>query len=464
MPKSVLVIDAIATHRIRLAALLESAHYRVTSVPLVGELQGGLQDQDLILLGLPDNQPANALTALSNAPGCANTPILCLDAKRSPLRRVLALRAGARDVLPSKSPDELLLARVRGLIRESEAERECERRRLTAASFGFSEPKADFSKRASVVCAGALGALPDQLAAILPHEVVTLSAEDLAEADMATSVPDAFVLGLAETCPHAESLLPDLRDRTHLRPAPILALYPEDRPEIAVRALALGASEVVATTAGVEEIELRLKGTLARKHIRDLLRKSDEQSYRLAATDPLTGLYNRRYAEMYLADLSERVGQAASEICLVLVDLDHFKSVNDVYGHVAGDEVLREVAHRLQANLRACDLVARYGGEEFLIVLPETPVEEATILSERLRVAVADRPIRFAKGCDIAVTASIGVAAGLLYPGRSERRTGTFDMAEPGGFGALLPMFEAADAALYKAKDAGRNRVEISVA
>ena len=463
MPKSVLVIDAIATHRIRFAALLESAHYRVVSVPQVNEIHGSLHDHDLIVLGLPDEQPGSALTGLA-ALGGASAPILCLDARRSPLRRLLALRAGARDVLPSKAPDDLLLARVRGLIRESEAERECERRRLTAASFGFSEPRGDFSAQACVVCAGDLGALPDQLAALLPHQVVTLSAEDMAESDMSAPVPDAFVLGLSETCAYAERLLPDLRDRMHLRPAPILALYPEDRSDIAVRALALGASEVVEAKAGIEEIELRIKAALARKHVRDALRKSEEQSYRFAATDPLTGLYNRRYAETYMADLSARAGQTPSEMCLVLLDLDHFKAVNDVHGHVAGDRVLREVAHRLQANLRACDLVARYGGEEFLIVLPETSVEVAAILSEGLRLAIASVPIQLAEHCEITVTASIGVASGLLYPGLSDQRTGTFDVAEPSGFGALLPMFEAADAALYKAKEAGRNRVEISVA
>lgn len=464
MPKSVLVIDAIATHRIRFAALLESAHYRVASAPQVKDIPGSPQDFDLIVLGLPDDQPGCALAGLSTALGDTFAPILCLDAKRSPLRRLLALRAGARDVLPSKAPDDLLLARVRGLIRENEAERECERRRLTAVSFGFSEPRTEFGAQGCVLCAGDLGPLPDQLAALLPHRVMTLSDENMAEEDLSAPVPDAFILGLSDTCPYAEAMIPDLRDRMHLRPAPILAVYPEDRADMAVRALALGASEVVEAGAGIEEIELRIKAALARKHIRDALRKSEEQSYRFAATDPLTGLYNRRYAETYMADLSARAGQSSSDMCLVLVDLDHFKAVNDVHGHVSGDRVLREVAHRLQANLRACDLVARYGGEEFLIVLPETPVEEAAILSERLRLAIASVPIRLAENREITVTASIGVASGLLYPGLSDQRTGTFDVAEPSGFGTLLPVFEAADAALYRAKEAGRNRVEISVA
>lgn len=462
MPKSVLVIDAIATHRIRFAALLESAHYAVTSAPTAGDVAGGFQNHDLIVLGLPDDQPARVLSALSAALGRPSVPILCLDAKRSSLRRLLALRSGVRDVLPSKSPDDLLLARVRGLIREHEAERECERRRLTAVSFGFSEPRARFAAPAFIVCLGELGELPEQIAALLPHRVVALSESELANVDMTPTLPDAFILGMCEDASLAERVLPELRDRMHLRPAPILVRYPADRPDIASRALALGASEVVENSVGIEEMEMRIKGTLARKHLRDALRKSDEQSYRLAATDALTGLYNRRYAETYIGDLSDRVGEDASEICLVLLDLDHFKAVNDVHGHVAGDCVLREVGHRIQTNLRACDLVARYGGEEFLVVLPDTSSDEALVLAERLRASIAARPVRVAETCDIPVTASIGVASGLLQPALQEQRTGTFDAPASDGFGSLLPVFEAADAALYRAKAAGRNRVEFS--
>lgn len=464
MPKSVLVIDAIATHRIRFAAILESARYAVEAVPSIGEYHGDLSALDLILFGLPDDQFGKTVSGLAEKLGPLRTPILCLDAKRSSLRRVLALKSGARDVLPTKSPDEFLLARVRGLIREFEAERECERRRLTAISFGFSEPTASFDAPASLFCLGGLGALADQLAAVLPDRVVTISREELSEAEANSAVADAFILGIEEQDSDIELLIPELLDRMHLSPAPILTIYPKDRPEIAVRALALGASEVIESDVCVEEMELRIKGALARKHIRDALRKSDEQSYRLAATDPLTGLYNRRYAETYIADLSARPKLGTSEVCFILVDLDHFKSVNDIHGHVAGDRVLREVAHRLQANLRACDLVSRYGGEEFLIVLPETAVEEAISLAERLRAAVAANPIHLGECQQIHVTASIGVATGIIPSGFPEQRNGTFDAVERIGFGPLLPMFEAADAALYRAKESGRNRVEISVA
>lgn len=464
MPKRILVIDAVATHRIRLAALLEGARYTVVAAADVEDADCRDQSYDLVVLGLSDEKPGRVVTQLSRALHDASTSILCLDARCTPLRRLHTLRAGAQDVLPSKSPDELLLARVRGLIRTSEAERECDRRRITALSFGFSDAANEFEHKAQITCVGPLGAMPEQLAALLPHRIVCRTVDEVLDEDDLAEGPDAFLLGIRADERLVEALLPDLRDRMHMRPAPVIAIYPETRPDLALRALALGANEVVAETAGIAEIELRIKRMLARKHIRDILRKSDETSYRLAATDPLTGLYNRRYAEAYLSDLTTRSASISTELCLVLIDIDHFKSVNDTYGHVAGDAVLCEVADRLQSNLRAFDLVSRFGGEEFLVILPETGREEAAIMSERLRAAVAATPFRLPDCEQVNVTASIGVAVSAVCPRITGRKTGTYDVVHDTGFGSFLPVLEAADSALYRAKETGRNRVEFSAA
>lgn len=464
MPKRVLVIDAIATNRIRFAALLESARYVVQTASGTSDVQGSPRDQDVVILGLPDERPGRAVTRVLAALQGAEVPVLCLDVKNEPLRRLLVLRAGARDVLPSKSPDDLLLSRLRGLIREGEAEREAERRRITAASFGFSEQVAEFGSHARIVCIGNLGPLADRLSSLLPHEVVHVPSEFALEEDALSIVPDAVLLDTGSERRALSRLLPDLRDRTHLSPVPVMAVYPEKRSNMAIHALALGASEIVSETAGVEEIELRINRMLARKAQNDALRRSDEQSYRLAATDPLTGLYNRRYAETYLCGLASRVDGQRSGFCLVLVDLDHFKRINDTHGHAAGDRVLCEVAHRLQANLRACDLIARYGGEEFMVVLPETSVAMARQLAERLRCAVSARRIPASDDQEIEVTASIGVAAGTLDNRMFAKRNGTFDRVEPLTSGPFQTVFAAADAALYAAKNSGRNRVEISAA
>ncbi len=462
MQRSILVIDAIATNRIRFAALLESARYKVSSACALTEYPGNLDDHDLILLGLPDDHPGAALAELGPMIRRSNVPVLCVDRKTSPLRRLLALRAGARDVLPSKSPDDLLLARLRGLIREQEAERESQRRRITAASFGFSEALTGFNRQARVLCVGDLGELPDRLAALMTHIVDRVSGDAQFADDDRTVAPDVIVLNAGCGQRELSRLLPEMRDQTHLRPAPVMVVYPVDKPELAVHALAIGADEVVVDSAGIEEIELRIGNLITRKLRHDALRKSDEQSYRMAMTDDLTGLYNRRYADRYLSGLRSCADGSASGFCVVVVDLDHFKTVNDTHGHAVGDEVLREVARRLASNLRAFDLVARYGGEEFLIILPDTTTEMAAILAERVRRAVSLKSVKIRPGLEVNVTVSLGVAAGAVQAGVAEKRTGTSDMPEAPSPTQFLPVFEAADAALYRAKSKGRNRVEVS--
>ncbi|MEO1536798.1 MAG: diguanylate cyclase [Pseudomonadota bacterium] len=464
MPKRVLVIDAIATHRIRFAALLENARYKVDTIMAPQALKKPARDYDIVLIGLPDEGPARLITAVNQVLDRPKAPILCLDRKGSPLRRLLAMRAGARDVLPSKSPDDLVLALVRRLIRQGEAERETERRRITATSFGFSEAVAAFTAKARIVCLGDLGQMPERLSALLHHDVVNLPDASALEDAMPSAGFDAILVHTGQDAIALREVLTELQDNTHLSPVPILALYPENQADIATDALALGASEVAPETAGLEEFELRIAQMLAQKAQADALRWSDEQSYRLAATDPLTGLYNRRYAEAYLATLPVGIHDSRTEFCMLLLDLDHFKKVNDTYGHVAGDIALREVATCIQANLRACDLVARYGGEEFLVILPETSCATATLLAERLRRAVAAHTVPIPKVGDIALSASIGVAAGALDQPMVQKRTGTFDLPVRFGNGPFEEVFTAADAALYRAKSLGRNRVEVSVA
>jgi diguanylate cyclase (GGDEF)-like protein len=166
---------------------------------------------------------------------------------------------------------------------------------------------------------------------------------------------------------------------------------------------------------------------------------------RLAERDALTGLANRRRLRAAGEHEHRRARRSGQPLAALMLDLDHFKQVNDRYGHGAGDDVLRETARRIKATVREMDVAARYGGEEFAVVLPETDLDTARDVAERIRLAVADAPIDTRQG-PVAVTLSAGVAT-LDVRGR--------------GLGGLL---EAADAALYQAKAAGRNRVAVASA
>jgi diguanylate cyclase len=171
-----------------------------------------------------------------------------------------------------------------------------------------------------------------------------------------------------------------------------------------------------------------------------LIRRVQTEAWALISTkDPLTGLFNRRAMDSFIAERRDAPVGSVVAIC----DIDHFKRVNDTYGHVAGDEVLRQVAGCLRDQVRAQDIIFRYGGEEFLIVFSDVDVTLDAALCERLRCALAEHEITIHGPHTIRVTASFGVAT----------------LSDSGDF---LSAIVRADAALYRAKDAGRNRVAVA--
>lgn len=172
------------------------------------------------------------------------------------------------------------------------------------------------------------------------------------------------------------------------------------------------------------------------------LERAEAINQDLANNDLLTGVPNRRLLQQTLRRDTERAMREHAPYALLMADIDHFKAVNDTHGHLAGDAVLRHVAHLLQARVRGQDMVGRWGGEEFLVLLPTTSLAGATQLAQELRGCVCDAPCHY-EGRTIPVTLSIGICAETLQPGDRARL-----------------LVETADKALYAAKQAGRNRVE----
>ena len=165
-----------------------------------------------------------------------------------------------------------------------------------------------------------------------------------------------------------------------------------------------------------------------------------QEAQRLSTTDALTGLWNFRYLSMSLAREIERSTRFQRPLAVLMLDLDHFKQVNDQHGHARGDAVLRELAQRVQEQIREVDTFARYGGEEFVVVLPETTVEGATQLAERICVAVRREPFHTDGEEPLTVTVSVGGAA---FPAHGS---------------SAATLMRAADRALYVAKNEGRDR------
>jgi len=171
---------------------------------------------------------------------------------------------------------------------------------------------------------------------------------------------------------------------------------------------------------------------------------------RSGLTDFLTGFHNRRYLHARLREELARAQRARHALVCLMIDVDHFKRINDQYGHLAGDAVLREVAQRIDAEMRLSDTGARFGGDEFAMVLSHATMSDGEKVAARVLHAVREQPIAVAKGAQETVTLSIGVAAAKPSTGQRDYKV----LAER--------LIAEADAALYRAKSAGRNRVAIS--
>ncbi|MDD9924061.1 MAG: diguanylate cyclase [Boseongicola sp.] len=470
MASRVMILDARASVRMLVASLLSASQY----IPLVAaDLPEAVRlarkaPPHAILLGLGSRDPSEILETL-RARGLAKakgetSPVICLDPDMTPERRVTALMAGARDLIQWPQDERVLLAKLRCVLREVHADQEIVRRENAAARFGFAEPALAFDRSTSVTVVTSQGentvltrslknGLGEDLRVIAPKQA--LGAQDGSEQH------DVIVLdGLSLSRTKVFELLPEFRAREHARHAAMLVVHPKDDVDAAIQALDGGAADVISSDALESEMAYRVNCLLRRKLADDALRHSAENSMLLAVTDPLTGLYNRRYAEAYLADAIHNSRATAQPFTVMLLDIDHFKTINDTYGHAAGDAVLKAVGDKMKSNVRAIDLVARYGGEEFLVVLPETDVKLARKAADRLRSCIAEMKVDVAGDNSVHVTVSVGVAVSEASIDQSGKTLANAIMtsAEP----VLDMLLSQADSALYSAKSAGRNRVELS--
>ena len=275
---------------------------------------------------------------------------------------------------------------------------------------------------------------------------VMAKAQALEDVSQTGAVPDVFIIS-ANLSEQGDGLrlVSELRSRLSTRYAVIIFIDETKNSPSASMALDLGANAVMTGYFDAEEISVRLDRLIPGKFLSDQVRSTVDQRLNLAMTDPLTGLYNRRYAGSYLNRLEAQSTQSGRGFALMLLDLDKFKGINDRYGHFAGDEVLVDVSKRLRASIRDVDLLARFGGEEFLIAMPDTDHDAALIMAERLRRVVGETPVYSgAVSAQIPVTMSIGVA-----------------VSPTGGCesGQIQTLLQSADRALYASKAEGRNLV-----
>jgi two-component system, cell cycle response regulator len=241
-------------------------------------------------------------------------------------------------------------------------------------------------------------------------------------------------------------LVRKLRARQSERAPFILYVANLDEDNQRKAGLAAGADDCVGRRASEREIDARLAVARRISELEAVLRVTLAENRKLSATDDLTRLASRRFFTKHFPREMERAARYGRALSLILCDIDLFKNINDSLGHAAGDQILRQFGARLQYGLRrGVDWVARIGGEEFAVVLPETAYQPALEVARKLRQAVAQAPFTTTEGKSLAVTASFGLC-GLDRVPAAERR-----LAER--------VLKIADAALYRSKHSGRNRV-----
>lgn len=452
MPARVLVVDDLPVNVKLLETRLSVEYYDVlTAYDGKSALEIASREQpDIILLDvmMPDMDGYEVCQRLKSDAATRHIPVVMVTALDATRDRVQGLEAGADDFLSKPVNDTALFARLRSLVRLKRASDEWRAREATAVELGITNSVClteDETLPGNILVAerGMFDApgIADALGAA-GHEVEFASTDEDLLALSAFGRCDLVLLSDVEGSVDALKLCSKLRTQPDSRHVPLLLVIDEADDTRLAKALELGINDYLIRPVDRDELTARSWAQIRRSRYESRLRDTYVASVNAAVTDVLTGLYNRRYLESHFERIARQMVQGGKRISCLMVDIDHFKHVNDTYGHDAGDEVLKEVAGNLKNNLRGFDTAIRFGGEEFVIVMPDCSEKAAAIAAERLRRAVADSPVSVNGQDDpIKITISIGVAT------------------EIAGQSSLENLLRRADDALFEAKETGRNRV-----
>jgi len=450
MSARILVVDDIAPNVKLLEAKLTSEYYDVITAMSGPEALEKIKAEspDLVLLDImmPGMDGFEVCRKIKADPALVHIPVIMVTALTDAEDKVRGLDAGADDFLSKPIDDTSLMARVRSLVRLKMAMDEWRVRETTATQLGVVDENTsvmhesteganilviedrDFEQRKILN-----GLQPDEhnvecvYTGMEAMEKTTLQSFDLIIVSLNLENEDGLRL-----CSHLKS-----NERT--RNIPILMMGTHEDMDRIVNGLEIGVHDYILRPMDKNEMLARTRTQIRRKRFHERLRATYEISLSMALTDSLTGLYNRRYLEVHLQKLLNKNQKSNKALAILMVDIDHFKNVNDTYGHVVGDQILKIFAERLKDGLRSFDLVARMGGEEFVVILPDVSHDLAYIVAERLRTSIADRPIPCGvPDGSLSITTSIG---GAIINSNTD----------------MLLTLDRADKQLYEAKEGGRN-------
>ena len=448
MTARILVVDDVEPNVRLLEAKLTIEYYEVlTATDGASALAiAAAERPDIILLDvmMPGMDGFETCRRLKADPVTRHIPVVLVTALDGRDDKIKGLDAGADDFVTKPIDDVILFARVKSLVRlkavmDELREREESGRRMGVDADGAGRLRGSGGR---VLIVDDSEMQTDKMVSHLAGEHRPVVESDPAAALIAARGPvDLLIVNASSSGFDGLRFVAQVRSSEASRRTPILAVIdPADRPRL-VKALELGVNDILPRPVDPEELLARARTQIKRKRYADFLKQKLDYSLEMAVTDALTGLHNRRYMAGQLQAMVGRAGQGGDPVAVMIMDLDHFKLVNDGFGHDAGDEVLREFAVRLATNVRAIDLPCRMGGEEFVVVMPGASLEAAARVADRIRRDIEGQPFPIMGGEEgLTVTVSVGVAASI-----------DGDTPE-----ALL---KRADEGVYEAKERGRNQV-----
>jgi two-component system cell cycle response regulator len=447
----VLIVDDIPTNVRLLEARLTAEYYEVLTASSGAQALEICQTQnvDIVLLDvmMPEMDGFEVCRRLKADPKTHHLPVLMITALDQPSDRVQGLDAGADDFLSKPVDDTQLMARVKSLVRLKSLTDELRARALTGQQIAIE----DALRAMDSISANGGNILiidTDQrhaerikgyLASDHTVDILTEPADAVFQVTGASYELALVSMSLNDFDPLR--VCSQVRTVDHSRNLPIILMADAgDKPRV-VRALDLGVNDFINRPVDRNELMARVRTQIRRHRYAMELRESVNNTMALAVTDELTGLYNRRYFDRHLNVMLGKAHEQERDMALMILDIDHFKAVNDNHGHDVGDAVLREFAARLKRNIRGVDLACRFGGEEFVVLMPDTDTSQAEAVAERVRQSMAEKTFEVGTARPLSVTVSVGVSI----------RENLVDTPES--------LIKRADVALYRAKREGRNRV-----
>jgi two-component system cell cycle response regulator len=454
MPGRVLVFDPIFTNRIMLKAQLSIDFLDVTLAADAAELQKNVRlgKPDVILVSYQADRTAAFETTrwLKSNEKTAYSPIVFLHNSKEDDIWDQSHDLMVEDVLHYRAEKWLMTTGLGLLIRAKERIDGLLAQHKTISDMGFAEQslcfhpalyraiRIDVSGAAATFDAASIARLTDILKQDFPNIRLLNSAPDDDTQIMADlHIIDPKTLGIDA----AFAKMIELRRTEGPHPPSTMFVRTEHTKMAVARALEFSASDVIQPHSSPFEMANRMRRILWHHDMAHHAEQAVSKHLQSALRDPLTGLYNRRYAHQQLSRLISDPSLPKTSVTAMVIDLDRFKTINDTFGHLTGDSVIRQAAQRLKNNLRPADLVARLGGEEFLVVMKNTSIARVRQIAERLRSEIASKSFMTECGRAIHVSASIGVSATRTTWASSDH------------------VIDCVDIALYRAKDAGRDRV-----